>query len=181
MTGGAGFIGSNLVERLLTDGYEVRVLDNFATGRRENLTALGGEVEIVEGDIQSYERVHNAVRGCEVVFHQAALPSVPRSIQDPLTSNAVNVIGTLNVLLCSRDEGVRRVVFASSSSLYGANRELPKHEAMTTAPIAPYPVSKLAAEGYCRAFYEVYELETSRCGTSTSSARDRTRARSTRP
>ena len=115
---------------------------------------------MIEGDIQSYERVHNAVRGCEVVFHLAALPSVPRSIQDPLTSNASNVIGTLNVLLASRDEEVRRVVLASSSSVYGANPELPKHEAMATLPIAPYGVAKQAAEGYCRAFFEVYGLET---------------------
>jgi nucleoside-diphosphate-sugar epimerase len=115
---------------------------------------------VIEGDIQSYERVHNAVRGCEVVLHQAALPSVPRSIQDPLTSNAVNVIGTLNVLLAARDEGVRRVVCASSSSVYGANRELPKTESMTPVPISPYAVGKLAGEGYCRSFGEVYGLET---------------------
>jgi UDP-glucose 4-epimerase len=160
VTGGGGFIGSNLVERLLRDGYAVRVLDNFATGFRQNLTEFGDEIELIEGDIQSYERVHNAVRGCDVVFHQAALPSVPRSIQDPLTSNAVNVNGTLNVLLASRDEGVRRVVSASSSSLYGANRELPKREDMRTIPIAPYAVSKLAAESYCRSFHSVYGLET---------------------
>lgn len=160
VTGGGGFIGSNLVERLLADGYDVRVLDNFATGHRENLADFADQIELVEGDIQSYERVHNAVRGCDVVFHQAALPSVPRSIQDPLTSNAVNVTGTLNVLLASRDEGVRRVVAASSSSLYGANRELPKREDMPTVPIAPYAVSKLAAEGYCRSFHTVYGLET---------------------
>ena len=104
--------------------------------------------------------MHNAVRGCELVFHQAALPSVPRSIQDPLTSNASNVIGTLNVLLAARDEGVRRVVFASSSSVYGANRRLPKREDMSALPIAPYAVAKLAAEGYCRAFFKVYGLET---------------------
>src|SRR5215218_6232186 len=130
VTGGGGFIGSNLVERLARDGHRVRVLDNFATGRRENLLEVWDEIELIEGDIQSYERVHNAVRGCELVFHQAALPSVPRSIQDPLTSNASNVIGTLNVLLAARDEGVRRVVFASSSSIYGAAQELPKREGM---------------------------------------------------
>jgi UDP-glucose 4-epimerase len=160
VTGGAGFIGSNLVERLLREGRAVRVLDNFATGRRENLAALDGEFELVEGDIQSYERVHNAVRGCEVVFHQAALPSVPRSIQDPLTSNAANVIGTLNVLLAARDEGVERVVYASSSSAYGESTELPKRESMPALPISPYAVAKLAAEGYCRAFCEVYGLQT---------------------
>jgi nucleoside-diphosphate-sugar epimerase len=144
VTGGGGFIGSHLVERLLRDGREVRVLDNFATGRRENIAAFAGEVELIEGDVQSYERAHNAVRGCEVVFHLAALPSVPRSIQDPLTSTASNVTGTLNVLLAARDEDVRRVVFASSSA----------------RPISPYGVSKLAAEGYCRAFTQVYGLET---------------------
>jgi nucleoside-diphosphate-sugar epimerase len=160
VTGGGGFIGSHLVERLLQDGYEVRVLDNFATGRRENLATVLAEVELIEGDIQSYERGHNAVRGCNLVFHQAALPSVPRSIQDPLTSTATNVTGTLNVLLAARDEGVRRVVYASSSSVYGANRELPQREDMPALPIAPYAVSKLAAEGYCRAFSHVYGLET---------------------
>jgi len=160
VTGGGGFIGSNLVERLLRGGARVRVLDNFATGRRENLIDVLGDIELIEGDIQSYERVHNAVRGCEVVFHLAALPSVPRSIQDPLTSNASNVIGTLNVLLAARDEGVRRVVYASSSSVYGANRELPKREEMPAVPIAPYAVAKLAAENYCRSFSEVYGLET---------------------
>ena len=122
VTGGGGFIGSHLAAHLLEQGHRVRVLDNFATGRRANVVSLGGEVELVEGDIQSYERVNRAVAGCEVVLHQAALPSVPRSVQDPLTSNATNVIGTLNVLLAARDHGVRRVVYASSSSVYGASR-----------------------------------------------------------
>ncbi|HEX7244596.1 MAG TPA: SDR family oxidoreductase [Solirubrobacterales bacterium] len=160
MTGGGGFIGSHLIRRLLADGHSVRVLDNFATGRRENLEDVLEEIELIEGDLQSYERVHNAVRGCELAFHLGALPSVPRSIQDPLTSNATNVVGTLNVLLAARDEGVRRVVYASSSSTYGASTELPKREEMPALPIAPYAVSKLAAEGYCRAFHEVYGLET---------------------
>jgi UDP-glucose 4-epimerase len=160
VTGGAGFIGSHLAARLLADGHEVRLLDNFATGRRSNLSAIGPDVELVEGDIQSYERSHNAVRGCEIVFHQAALPSVPRSIQDPLTSNATNVIGTLNILLAARDEDVRRVVFASSSSVYGANPTLPKHEELATLPISPYATAKLASEGYCRSFGAGYGLET---------------------
>jgi UDP-glucose 4-epimerase len=160
VTGGGGFIGSNLVEHLLREGHDVRVLDNFATGHRQNLIDLLEEIDLIEGDIQSYERVHNAVRGCEVIFHQAALPSVPRSIQDPLTSNAANVTGTLNVLLAARDEGVRRVVYASSSSTYGASEALPKHEQMSALPISPYAVAKLAGEGYCRAFHEVYGLET---------------------
>jgi UDP-glucose 4-epimerase len=160
VTGGAGFIGSHLAARLVADGHHVRVLDNFATGRRSNMDAIGRDVELIEGDIQSYERAHNAVRGCDVVFHQAALPSVPRSIQDPLTSNATNVIGTLNVLLAARDAGVRRVVCASSSSVYGANPTLPKHEDMAAVPISPYATAKLAGEGYCRSFGVGYGLET---------------------
>jgi UDP-glucose 4-epimerase len=160
VTGGAGFIGSHLAERLVRDGHDVRVLDNMATGQRQNILPLADELELVEGDIQSYERVHNAVRGMDVVFHQAALPSVPRSIQDPLTSNATNVIGTLNVLLAARDAGVQRVVFASSSSVYGENPVLPKTEDLATVPIAPYAVGKLAGEGYCRSFWNAYGLET---------------------
>jgi UDP-glucose 4-epimerase len=158
VTGGGGFIGHHLVRRLLEDGHEVRVLDNFATGRRERLEGL--DVELVEGDLRSYERAHAAVRGTDFVFHLGALPSVPRSVQDPLTTGAVNVEGTLNVLLAARDEGVRRVVFASSSSVYGANPALPKREDDQPLPVSPYGVSKLAAEHYCRAFTGVYGLET---------------------
>lgn len=160
MTGGAGFIGSHLAAELLERGFAVRILDNFATGRRSNLAALCGEGEIVEGDIQSYERVNRAIDGCEVVFHEAALPSVPRSVQDPLTSNATNVIGTLNVLLAARDHGVRRVIVASSSSVYGANPNLPKREDQPTLPISPYGAAKLASENYARSFHQVYGLET---------------------
>ena len=160
VTGGAGFIGSHLAARLAMLGHDVRILDNLATGHRSNVSAAGEEVELVEGDIQSYERVHNAVKGCDVVFHQAALPSVSRSVQDPLTSNATNVTGTLNVLLASRDAGVRRVVFASSSSIYGAQPELPAREDAAALPISPYATAKLACEGYCRTFGEVYGLET---------------------
>lgn len=160
VTGGGGFIGSNLVAALLEEGHDVVILDNFSTGRRENLAELTGEVEVVEGDLRSYERVHAATTGVEVVFHQGALPSVPRSVQDPLTSNAANVDGTLNVLLAARDEGVRRVVFASSSSVYGEAPGLPRKEDQPLLPIAPYAVSKLAAEAYCRAFWRIYSLET---------------------
>jgi UDP-glucose 4-epimerase len=158
VTGGAGFIGHHLVRRLLEDGHEVRILDNFATGRRERLEGL--DVEIVEGDLRSYERAHRAVRGMGLVFHLGALPSVPRSMQDPLTTSAVNVEGTLNVLLAARDENIRRVVFASSSSVYGANPALPKREDHQLLPVSPYGVSKVAAEHYCRAFTTVYGLET---------------------
>jgi UDP-glucose 4-epimerase len=160
VTGGGGFIGSHLTERLVRDGHEVRVIDNFATGRRENLLELADDVELIEGDLQSYERVHDAVRDCELVFHQGALPSVPRSVQDPLTSNATNVVGTLNVLLAARDAGVRRVVFASSSSVYGKSPVLPAREDQLPLPFSPYAVAKLAGEGYCRSFTEVYGLET---------------------
>jgi UDP-glucose 4-epimerase len=155
VTGGAGFIGSNLARGLLERGDDVRVLDNFSTGNRANLDGL--DVEIVEGELRSYERVHNAVRGSEVVYHLGALGSVPRSVQDPLTSSAVNVEGTLNVLLAARDEGVRRVVFASSSSVYGVRRELPVTESMPVDPRSPDGVAKLAAERYCVAFSRVYE------------------------
>ena len=158
VTGGAGFIGSNLVRGLLERGDRVRVLDNFSTGNRGNLAGL--DVEVVEGDLRSYERVHAAVRGVEVVFHQGALPSVPRSVQDPLTTSAVNIEGTLNVLLAARDEGVRRVVFASSSSVYGNSGILPRVESSPPDPESPYAVAKLAAERYCVTFSRVYGLET---------------------
>jgi len=155
VTGGAGFIGSNLVRGLLERGDEVRVLDNFSTGNRANLEGL--DVEIVEGELRSYERVHNAVRGTDVVYHLGALGSVPRSVQDPLTSSAVNVEGTLNVLLAARDESVRRVVFSSSTSVYGSTRTLPTSEDAPPDPISPYGVAKLAAERYCISFSRVYE------------------------
>src|SRR4029078_8502717 len=154
VTGGAGFIGSNLVRALLERGDDVRVLDNFSTGNRANLEGL--DVDMVEGELRSYERVHAAVRGVDVVYHLGALGSVPRSVQDPLTSNAVNVDGTLNVLLAARDEGVRRVVYSSSSSVYGNSGELPRTEAMPPDPISPYGVAKLAAERYCVSFSRVY-------------------------
>jgi UDP-glucose 4-epimerase len=155
VTGGAGFIGSNLVRALLERGDAVRVLDNFSTGNRATLHGL--DVEVIEGELRSYERVHNAVRGTDVVFHLGALGSVPRSVQDPLTSSAVNVEGTLNVLLAARDEGVRRVVFSSSSSVYGTQSQLPVREDLAPNPISPYGVAKLAAERYCISFSRVYE------------------------
>jgi len=160
VTGGAGFIGSNLVEALLKQGHAVRVVDNFSTGHRHNLEPYLADIELVEGDLQSYERASKAVHGMEVVFHEAALPSVPRSVQDPLTTNAVAVTGTLNVLLSARDSGVRRVVYASSSSAYGNNPENPRREGATPEPMSPYAVAKLAGEQYCRAFANVYDLET---------------------
>lgn len=157
VTGGAGFIGCNLVRGLLQEGHEVRVLDNFSTGQRANLDGL--DVNLIEGDLRSYERVHTATREVDAVFHQGALPSVPRSIQDPLTTTAVNVEGTLNVLLASRDSDVRRVVFASSSSVYGDAPGMPRRESQPLAPLAPYAVAKLAAEQYCLVASRVYDLE----------------------
>jgi UDP-glucose 4-epimerase len=159
VTGGGGFIGSNVVRALLARGDEVRVLDNFSTGSRANLAGLEHDVQLVEGDLRSYERVHAAVRGAEVVFHQGALPSVPRSVQDPLTTTAVNIEGTLNVLLAARDEGVRRIVNASSSSVYGNTGELPRVETQAPDPISPYAVAKLAAERFCTSFSRVYGME----------------------
>ncbi len=160
VTGGAGFIGSNLVEELLKRGESVRVLDNFSTGKRENLKDFINDIELIEGDIRSYHIVKQAVKGIDVVFHQAALPSVPRSINDPITSNEVNVGGTLNMLDASKEAGVKRFVFASSSSIYGDTPELPKHEGMTPNPLSPYAVSKLASEKYCSVFAKVYGLHT---------------------
>jgi len=160
ITGGAGFVGSHLADRLLETGTDVRVLDNFSTGSRGNLAGHNGDLDLVEGDIRSLDQVRNAIAGCDAVLHQAALPSVPRSIADPLTTHATNATGTLNVLLAARDADVARVVFASSSSVYGAVAELPKHESMPTLPISPYAAAKLAAESYCRAFHEAYGLET---------------------
>ena len=165
VTGGAGFIGSNIVEELLKRGYSVRVLDNFSTGKRENLLVPLGkdfknDIELIEGDIRSFHTVIQAVKGVDVILHQAALPSVPRSIKDPITSNEVNVVGTLNILDAAKDSGVKRVVYASSSSVYGDNPELPKHEGMMPNPLSPYAVSKLAGEKYCQVFSRLYGIET---------------------
>ncbi len=159
VTGGAGFIGSHVASALLERGDFVRILDNFSTGLRANLSAVEG-AEIVEGDVRSYHIVREAVEGIDFVLHQAALPSVPRSVRDPITSNDVNVVGTLNVLTAARDAGVKRLVYGGSSSVYGSNAELPKRERMPAAPISPYAVSKLAGEQYCRSFTKLYGFET---------------------
>jgi nucleoside-diphosphate-sugar epimerase len=161
VTGGAGFIGSNIVDGLLADGgYRVRVLDNFATGRRENLTHCLGDIEVIEGDIRDLETVEEAVNGIEMVLHQAALPSVPRSVKAPVTTNDVNVGGTLKLLSAAHKAGVRRVVLASSSSVYGDGEQLPKHEGMTPNPRSPYAVSKLTCEHYTKVFADIYGMET---------------------
>lgn len=160
VTGGAGFIGSNIVEELLKRGHSVRVLDNFATGKRENLKEFNSDIDLMEGDIRSYHIVRQAVKNIEIILHQAALPSVPRSINDPITTNEVNVMGTLNILDAAKDAGVRRIIYASSSSVYGDNPELPKRENMLPNPLSPYAVSKLAGEKYCQVFGKLYDIET---------------------
>jgi UDP-glucose 4-epimerase len=160
VTGGTGFIGSNLTVALVKLGHKVKVLDNFSTGNLDNLQPVLEEIEVQKGDLRSLSDVRRAVAGVEVVFHQGALPSIPRSIADPLTTNDVNVSGTLNVFLASRDAGVRRVVYASSSSVYGENNVLPKHESMPSRPMSPYAATKLTGEVYGKIYYELYGLET---------------------
>ena len=158
VTGGAGFIGSNLVRRLLDLDAVVRVFDNFETGFKRNLEGL--EFELVEADLQDPSAVARAVADMQYVFHQAALGSVPRSVESPLETHSVNVTGTLNVLEAARNSGVERVVFASSSSVYGDTDTLPKHEGLACLPISPYAVSKLAAENYCVSYFQMYGLST---------------------
>ncbi len=160
VTGGAGFIGSHIVHELVKQGARVRVLDNLSTGKRDNLSLVQSDVELIEGDIRSYHIVNEAVRDIDVVLHQAALPSVPRSIYDPITSNEVNVGGTLNILEAAVQAGVRKFVYASSSSVYGDDPQLPKQESMVPNPLSPYAVSKLAGEKYCRVFSKIYGLPT---------------------
>jgi len=160
VTGGGGFIGSNIVSALLAQGEQVRVLDNFATGRRANLVPWAEQIEIIEGDVRSYHIVQEAVAGADYVLHQAALPSVPRSVRDPITTDQVNVIGTLNVLQAARDACVKRMIYVSSSSIYGDTPTLPKHEAMPANPLSPYAISKLAGEQYCQSFWRLYGFET---------------------
>jgi UDP-glucose 4-epimerase len=160
VTGGAGFIGSNIVEELLRRQQRVRMLDNFSTGREENVADFASRVEIIRADLRDEQAVDAAVEGVDFVLHQAALASVPRSIADPTSNNQVNVQGTLNILNAGRKHGVKRVVYASSSSVYGDSQELPKAESMTPNPKSPYAVAKLAAEYYCRVFGELYGLPT---------------------
>jgi UDP-glucose 4-epimerase len=160
ITGGAGFIGSNLAEALVRDGQRVRVFDDFSSGSLANLAAVRDRVEIVEGDLRDYAAVRRAMQGVTYVAHQGALRSVERSVDDPLSSDEVNTHGTLHVLMAARDTpGVRRVAYASSSSVYGENPTLPKVEDQTPAPVSPYAVSKLAAEQYCRVFSKLYGVE----------------------
>ena len=159
VTGGAGFIGSHLTRGLLARRWNVRVFDDFSEGLRENLESIRGDIDLIEGDVRSVDDCRRACRGVEVVFHLAALGSVPRSVTDPVLTNAVNVDGTLNVLVAAKDSGIRRLVFSSSSSVYGDTPVLPKREDMTPNPMSPYAVSKLAGEEYCKVFFANYGFE----------------------
>ena len=159
VTGGAGFIGSHLAEALVARGDRVRVVDSLITGKRQNIAHLP-QVEFQQGDLADPEVARHAVEGVDYVLHQAAIPSVPRSVQDPVTTNRANVDASLNLLVAARDAGVRRVVYAGSSSAYGNTPTLPKVESMATAPLSPYALQKLVAEQYCQLFTELYGLET---------------------
>ena len=162
VTGGAGFIGSNIVSELLKQGQQVVVLDNFATGKRENILPLmkNENLTMIEGDLRSFHIVRSAVKGVDYILHQGALPSVPRSINDPITSNDVNILGMLNILEAAKEFGVKRVITASSSSIYGNSETLPKVESMPVNPLSPYALTKYAQERYCQIFSQIYGLET---------------------
>ncbi len=160
ITGGAGFIGSNIVEALVQRGETVRVLDNCCTGKLPNLMDVMDRIDFIQGDIRDLSLVCEAVENIDYILHQAALPSVSRSVDDPIASNETNVTGTLNILAAAKDAGVRRVVFACSSSVYGNGQQLPKREDMPVNPISPYAITKYTGEQYCKAFYELYGLET---------------------
>lgn len=160
VTGGAGFIGSHIAEELVRRGERVRVLDNFLTGKRENLSTFQNLIELIEGDIRDLETCQRSLRGVDYVLHQAALPSVPRSIEEPLLSHDINVNGTLNLLVAAVEAKVRKFVFASSSSVYGEDPDLPKREESQGRPLSPYAVHKITAEKYCQVFHEIYGLET---------------------
>lgn len=160
VTGGAGFIGSNLVKYILAKGHEVVVVDNFATGKRRNIADFLDKIEFIEGDIRDRRTMDRAVAGVDAIFHEAALGSVPRSVEEPLASHDVNVNGTLTVLESARAAGVGRVIFAASSSAYGDSEESPKHEAMAPLPVSPYAASKIACESYMRAYAACYGMET---------------------
>jgi nucleoside-diphosphate-sugar epimerase len=160
ITGGGGFIGCNLARFILNQGHDIVVLDNFSTGKRENLTEILDKITLIEGDVRNRETVDQAVKGCDAIFHEAALASVPRSVADPVSSHDVNVNGTVNVLEAARAAGIKRVVFAASSSAYGDQPTSPKVETMIPLPISPYAANKVACEYYLQAYAAVYGMET---------------------
>jgi nucleoside-diphosphate-sugar epimerase len=160
VTGGAGFIGSNIAEELLKRQQEVRILDDFSTGRRQNIASFKNKIELIEGDIRRKEICKESMHGVDYVLHQAALPSVPRSIEDPLLSTEINITGTLNLLIAARDKGVKRFVFASSSSVYGDNPDLPNQEGKEGDPLSPYALTKKTGEKYCQIFSRIYGFPT---------------------
>jgi nucleoside-diphosphate-sugar epimerase len=160
VTGGAGFIGGHIAERLLAEGWSVRVLDDFSSGRESNLAGCESRIDLLRGDVRDPDALARGVDGVETVFHQAAVPSVPRSVAEPLRTNSVNIDGTLMVLEAAREAGVRRVVYAASSSAYGDTQVLPKVESMEANPLSPYALQKFAGESYCRLYHALYGLET---------------------
>jgi len=160
ITGGAGFIGSHIIEELIKRGEEVRVIDNFLTGKKENLAPFINGIELIEGDVRNYKICQDVVQGMDYVLHQAALPSVPRSVSDPITSNEINITGTLNMLTTSKDAGIKSFVFASSSSVYGDDQHLPKKEGKEGSPLSPYALGKSTAEKYCQIFSQLYGFNT---------------------
>jgi UDP-N-acetylglucosamine/UDP-N-acetyl-alpha-D-glucosaminouronate 4-epimerase len=160
VTGGAGFIGSHIAAALETSGARVRVIDDLSTGHRENIEEIGGKVDFIQASLNDHDAVRRALEDVEVVFHEAAIPSVPRSVSDPLETHVACVDATLSLLMAAREKGVRRVIYAASSSAYGDQPTLPKHEEMRPDPVSPYAVAKLAGEYYCQTFTRVYGLET---------------------
>ncbi len=160
VTGGSGFIGCNLVRRLIKEGAKVRVFDNFSTGKRQNLADTNGDIEIFEGDLRDFAQVLEATKGVGIIFHEAALPSIIRSVKAPNTTNDVNITGTLNLLEASKVNKVKRIIYASSSSIYGDSLTLPKREDMIPNPLSPYAVSKIAGEHYMKVFQRLYGIET---------------------
>lgn len=160
VTGGAGFIGSNIVKKLLENKESVRVLDNLSTGKIENIKPFLDKIEFINGDFTDLKVAKKAVKGVDYVLHQGAIPSVPRSIDDPVETNNANILGTLNMLIASKDEGVKRFVYAASSSAYGDSPTMPKEESMNVSPKSPYAIQKLTGEQYCQIFYKIYGLET---------------------
>jgi len=160
VTGGAGFIGSHIIERLVALGASVRVLDNFSTGKRQNLEPYRRKVEVITGDLCSASDLRRVCKGARFILHLGAVPSVPRSVADPQRTNDANVTGTLNLLIAARDAKCQRLIFSSSSSVYGNTPTLPKHEEMPPSPLSPYALQKLAGEHYCRLFWQLYGFET---------------------